>query len=44
MLRGPGRVPSGQPNIENYVHGIEKLLPNTQVSEKFLHGEVNLLT
>ena len=29
---------------ENYAHGIEKLLLKTQVSEKFLHSEVNLIT
>ena len=50
MLDGPGgtdcdevRVPI-QPrpsSIENDAHGIEKLLLKTQVSEKFLHSEVN---
>ena len=30
-------------SIENYAHGIEKLLLKTQVSEQVLHSEVNLL-
>jgi len=30
-------------SIENYAQGIEKLLLKTQVSEKFLHSEVNLI-
>ena len=30
-------------SIENYAYGIEKLLLKTQVSEKFLHSEVNLI-
>ena len=30
-------------SIENDAHGIEKLLLKTQVSEKFLYSEVNLL-
>ena len=35
-------VPPGQPSIENEAHDIEKLLPKTQVSEKFWHSEMNL--
>ena len=30
-------------SIENDAHGIEKLLLKTQVSEKFLHSELNLI-
>ena len=37
------RVPLGPSSIENDAHGIEKLLLKTQVSEKFLHSEVNLI-
>ena len=36
-------VPLGPPSTENDAHGIEKLLLKTQVSEKFLHSEVNLI-
>ena len=36
-------VPPGPTFIENDAHDIEKLLLKTQVSEKFLHSEVNLL-
>ena len=42
--------PQGRPQVntqvaifENDVHGIEKLLLKTQVSEKFLHSKVNLI-
>ena len=33
----------GPSSIENDTHGIEKLLLKSQVSEKFLHIEVNLI-
>ena len=33
----------GPSSTENDAHGIEKFLLKTQVSEKFLHSEVNLL-
>jgi hypothetical protein len=36
-------VPSELPSIENDAHGIEKLLLKTQISEKFLSSEVNLM-
>ena len=36
-------VPQGLSTIENDAHDIEKLLLKAQISEKFLHSEVNLL-
>ena len=42
MLDGPDGPP-GPFSIENDAYGIEKLLLKTQVSEKFLHSEVNLI-
>ena len=36
-------VPLGPSSIESDADGIEKLLLKTQVSEKFLRSEVNLL-
>ena len=36
-------VPPRPSSIENDAHGIEKLLLKTQVSEHFLHSEVNLI-
>ena len=36
-------VPPGLSSIENDAHGNEKLLLKTQVTEKFLHSEVNLI-
>ena len=44
MLDGPGGTGPGPSSIENYAHGIEKLLLKTQVSlTSFLHSEVNKL-
>ena len=38
-------VPVGPSSFENYAHGIETILLNTQVhvSETFLHSKVNLI-
>jgi hypothetical protein len=36
-------VPLRPSSMENDAHGIEKLLLKTQVIEKFLHSEVNLI-
>ena len=37
------QVPLGLSSIENDAHSIKKLLLKIQVSEKFLHSEVNLI-
>ena len=42
-LKVPVAVPPGPSSVENDAHGIEKLLLKSQVSEKFLHSEVNLI-
>ena len=36
-------TPPGPSSIENDAHDIEKLLLKTQISEKLLHSEVNLI-
>ena len=42
-LTVPVEFHTGLSSIENDADGIEKLLLKTQVSETFLHSEVNLL-
>ena len=42
MLDGPGGT-AALKSIENDAHDIEKLLLKTQVSEKYLRSEMNLI-